>query len=184
MFTGLGLFLTFLSFQNQHQINKNEDMKLITVAYENNQRAENLYKEPELSSPEVADFRKGQIEVQNGWITYDKKWKERAEKRSKHKDGIIFEGAERVPGQENKALKKVVIYDVSDLIYDVPNFKSPMSYDKEELVTDETSVVAPSFVYETKSKQIGRKVKTRQLEKLIQDMLDEPKTAKIVDLKP
>ncbi len=56
--------------------------------------------------------------IEESGITYPRDWKERVKKREKYKDGSI---AKSEPDKDGKYL---VLYDISDIIYEAPNFPS------------------------------------------------------------
>lgn len=68
---------------------------------------------------EINDFRKDQISVQNGWQSYPKDFKDKTKNRT-NKSGTLVKGPEDLKDQ-----KYVVVYNVDDLINDIPDFDCP-----------------------------------------------------------
>lgn len=128
---------------------------------------------------EVREFRRDQVEVQEGWVSYPKDWRTRVAKREKHKDGVIFEGSSRI--EEGKE-KRVVIYNVNDLLLEVPDFKSQMFDDEECVEYDNRDDILWTGKANPKlTKKEKRSAKAKELEKLIKEMLRDDEKVKIVD---
>jgi hypothetical protein len=57
--------------------------------------------------------------IEDSWVVYPDDWVEKTKKREKYEHGELVKGTPDSDG------KYVVIYDISDLIYQPPNFASP-----------------------------------------------------------
>lgn len=65
--------------------------------------------------------------IEDSVVVYPPDWPAKVKKREKYKDGVIAKG------EPDKDGKYVVIYDISDLIYEPPNFVSPYGSPAENL---------------------------------------------------
>lgn len=118
-------------------------------------------KNNETKIKELDNFRKDQIVVEDGWVSYPKNWND----KSKH-DGILFS----VPDNGEKHL---VIYNVDDLLMDIPDFSlldEPKNLNQENRYLFE---VSDNKVLTKKEK---KSIKAKELEALIREITkDESK---------
>lgn len=134
----------------------------------------------DLNIEEIKEFRRDQVTVQEGWVSYPKDWKTIVTKREKYKDGVIFEGPLKT--EEGKR-KQVVIYDVNDLLCEVPDFESQMFSDEESVEIHDNcdGIVWAGKIAPQLSKKEKRSAKARELENLIKEMFCDGEKVKVVD---
>lgn len=129
--------------------------------------------------PEVSQFRKDQIIVKEGVVSYPKDWPIRMATRKT--DGITHEGKSIIT--EDGESKKIVIYNVDELLCDIPDFEAPNTSNTEidfEKERDNNNFDQPRKMTPSELKRFKKMRQAKQLEELIQTMLDDRKNSKVV----
>lgn len=109
--------------QPAHQPNK--ESKLSLTEKKNNRQIQQSNTKALLDAESSLIIPKN---IEHDFVVYPIDWSEKTKKREKNKDGIIYNGP--VINNKNGSQEQLVIYDITDLIADIPNF----SYGEDEKI--------------------------------------------------